>query len=85
MRDAEKLQTAGALLADDFAEAIEDLALRSIARKFRDTTKSTGTPADAKIVYFTRKTTYSKRKFYIINLNKLLILYLFLIGLLYIE
>jgi len=40
VRASEALQQAAAALADDFAEAIEDLALREVARKFRDTCKS---------------------------------------------
>ena len=45
-----------------------------------------GDAPDQKITYFTRKTTYSNRKFDIIDPNKWLILYLFLIGpFIYIE
>lgn len=41
LRATDALQQAAAALADDFADAIEDLAMRDVARKFRDTHKST--------------------------------------------
>lgn len=43
LRAADALQQAANTLADDFIEAMEDLALRDVARKFRDANKSTST------------------------------------------
>lgn len=41
LRAVDSMQQAAKTLADDFAEAMEDVALREIARKFRDTSKVT--------------------------------------------
>jgi len=41
LRAADALQAAATVLADDFAAAMEDLAMREIARKFRDANKHT--------------------------------------------
>lgn len=41
LRAADALQAAATVLADDFAAAMEDFALREIARKFRDANKHT--------------------------------------------
>jgi hypothetical protein len=41
LRAADAMHQASVTLADDFAEAMEDFALRDIARKLRDTSKNT--------------------------------------------
>jgi len=41
LRASDAMQQASVALAEDFADAVEDLALRDVARKFREASKST--------------------------------------------